>query len=503
MIVRVTLALLFLSLTSLSAQEIKSITLSGDHIEYDRTSSNITASGNVKLKLRDFVIHTKKISYDIQDEHIQIPATFNINQDGKSIGAKNFDYKFKSFQGSASSVNVQIERVHIVGEKLDFNPLNITIDHAAFTTCDADHPHYLIRSDKIYLYPALGVIVAFQNYFTLFGTPIFWFPTYVYGSRSYRLIATNTPIPEIGSNNREGLFIKERLGYFLNGNSTGTFDFGYAQNLGWLAGINHGLNINDLHQLQLKAYSLGSDGFAGGAAYQLTARTTSEPRPKDALETLFSPFTDSPLPLSRFTVRYLLKELVNESRVDYKPEFQSEFNNIRVPYTGLKLNSNISAGLLEEETPLKTIYKSSRININGDLSEQYHLTDSLHGDASLIYLGYWFSSDQQWQRLFSRLRLIWDTPILTPEISYTNRIFNNGRSPFEFERLYAIETDEIGLKLTHKNADWSASADMDYNLEARTPRRLDFITSFNMHCIQASLIWKSVERQFLLGISLY
>jgi hypothetical protein len=491
---------------AINAKQAREILIEGDTISCDLAVGNVNASGNVKLNYRGYDIYSESIFYSVPEDTLWFPKRFQMQKASQNIVANDLEYHFDTSQGEAITLDAKISRLNIKGDKIVFMPDKIIIHGAKFTTCDQDDQHYWVKSNKMFLYPQWGFFVSWDNVFHTSFLPLDpWVPTYIYGSRTYSLVGSSTPIPEIGANKREGGYAKQRYGYFFNEKSTGTLDFGYTQNLGFFVGFNHGFGLNEISNLNLRAHYLERDDFEGAVEYRLdiAKRNQRSHDTEDVIGGFFKKFTPEELPSSRLTLLMQHREILLDSRVSYLPKVQFEVNEYNILDLGVYFNAMTSIGRVQEETFENEFNKAGERSLSGGLRKNFELSKDWYLETRAFFIGDWYDSGERWRRSFFATTLGWECPILQPRLSYTKKLSNNGATPFEFKRMYALRNDEIGLELTQEFGWTELALDADYEIEDKKFRNFDLIASVRFHCWRLVVRWLMQQRQFTLGVDIY
>lgn len=475
------------------------------HIHYDRNNAYISATGNVMVRYKEYTLTTEEIQVDYNGRFFEIPGAFTIRQDGHYLAGEGLNYNARTLEGELRNISAKIDKIYIAGEVMSFNPENIVFRKARFTTCEYHlNPDYEIRSDQILLYPQWGFFVAFNNTFVLNGVPIAWFPTYAYGSRRYSLLSDTTPLPEFGSNHREGFHTKIKYAYFLNPGSSGSLLLGYGTRIGLLTGISHNFALDPFNAVNLELNYLGIDGLGGGMSYEfnpfpvISDDTTEGDVLNMFLENLREQYT---IPLTRVRMDYKFKELIETSRVDKKPLFTVYLDQFGVKEKNLYISGLLSAGNIAEYTLDNRYIEARQIKLDAIAEKKFQLGRNFVLTTGLSYFGNWYDGPT-WQRLFGIVQADMAGLFFNPRLTFRDRITHTGVSPFFFEQINTAETDEVGLNLYEEFGTLSFGMDTNYNLEDNIPRNLDLTIGFLFHCIQLRITWGTVQGNITFGVSL-
>ena len=194
-----------------------------DSINIDIINRKIFLYGKAEIKYSDIKISagyieidwntntiTAKPKIDSLGEFIEKPVFEENNESFKSTEIR---YNFKTKKGLIKEINSKEGEGYILGEKVKKTDNDIFyLEKGDYTTCDAEHPHFSIRANKIKLIPGEKIITgpAYLRIFN-FPTPLFlpfgYFPNKKENS-------SGLIIPSYGESANLGFFLKEGGYYF-------------------------------------------------------------------------------------------------------------------------------------------------------------------------------------------------------------------------------------------------------------------------------------------------
>lgn len=501
--------LFFLSAPFLLSAASKPIEIQGDTILIDEPSKHILSTGNVRVLFDSYRITSNRIEYNWGEKRISIPSPAHVQSQKNRIKTSSFDYDLETNQGHASKLRASVSRLHIYGDTLAINQEKVVLQDASFTTCQSHvHPHYMVESKKIHFYPNWGFFVSFGNRISLknlpFSIPI---PTYIYGSKKYGLLGNSSLIPEFGSNKTEGSYLKEHIGYFLSKRASGTITVGTTEKLGVVLGVHQSYLLNDSRALQGRTYLAGTDGFEGHVSYRQRLFYRSKKK-QGGIDSLFSDFAaPSPDTLSEWTMTFKHRELINDYRVSYRPQFNLSMLRRPLGWWDLEYDSTLTVGHVFEERRID----GSRIDVVNAVRETAYfrvakpvlLSKTLSEVTHLHYYAHWFDTQQAWHRLFAEFSFKWRATFFSPRLSYTKRLLNKGATPFQHERQYAQEGDEVGVSLFESFKHFSLSLRSAYDIDRQTFRKIQLEFGLKRHCRQLSFIWNVKRNQVGIGGAIF
>ena len=487
--------------------------VSGDEIQYNTHSKSVIASQNVEIQYKTHRIQTQYASFDVTSQNISIPATFNYqnqDQDAHVTGSRML-YHVKTHEGNIHHLQAKLNNSSITGERMSIEANRLVIHDLTFSTCEKPTPDYIIRSELVHFYPQVGFMVAFNNTLSTPYLPFpLWIPTYIYGSRSYSIIGSSSAIPEVGANNREGLYIKHRIGYFFNERSTGTVDLGwYIERGGFLYGFTHLLETSNSSEVHLEAHMAGRDGFAGLAAYY-TDLVTIQNEDSTAHDTAENPFlgllqnfkNNTSKVASRLHTGVSHRQLRNDSRVSHTPFVKLLLHDTEV-VDHWKLSGDIGWANTKEETPTDNIHEDQNIHSQLTLGTTHPVAPSTNIGSALVSNMNWYGNHKTWQRLYASFYLELPVMTLQPRFFYIKKLMQPyGESPFEYERKYATVSDELGLRVDVPlwGLEWGYEA--FYDLDRHNMRTQNIRTSFRFDCWKLSIKANTIEGNFSFDVEL-
>ncbi len=478
------------------------INIQADNIEYLEDDKLIAASGNVKITYDTYVIYAHSVFLDNAQKTILFPKGFVLEKDDNVIRTTYFDYNYQTFSGGASDLDMVIGKIRIHGRDVTFAIDQTFIRDATFTTCDyPDHPHYKVKSAEMSLYPQFGFLVASNDTLFVNDVPVFYFPSYIYGSRQYSVLGETSPVPEFGSNMIEGWFVKEHWGYYINPLSSGLLNFGYTEKLGLLIGAQHGLTFPNQNTLFVKGSYFERGGLEGRITYVNKLEKEEIPSVNNLnLSTLFAKVTRPAPALKNIAFDLAFREINPISRISLLPLLTLDLTRFRLP-NEIDMNVQTNLGNISEEYNDATV-TSWRTNLNLTFAREFNLGSTLYLINSLYYYGFWYTGDKTWQRALNTATLEWRLLGFKPALSYTYRLFNSGKNLFAFETYNIAETDEIGFKLAADVGKNMIGLELNYNLPDKKFRTVDTSITIDDHCWATTVTWKFIQKEFLFGIQL-
>lgn len=480
--------------------------LSADGVSYAQDNSQLDASGNVSLKYKNYTINTKFFRFlrsDNQQKEIQFLDSFDLQRDGVSVQAQSATYNLTTFRGGATQLHANLGKIVVFGDRVDLLSDHLEIQNVSFTSCNKPTPDYLIKAEKLMIYPQVGLFIADKNTLFINQVPVFYFPTYFFASREYSLLGKNSPLPEIGSNTQEGWFLKGKISYFVSPQLPGSIDYGYIEKFKWLIGIEQGIKISPYHDLYVKLQRLDGFGYQGGIYYSFdVANQFINTRRDSILEELLTPFLADQNPLvSRLFVQYSVHELEKKYFIDSLPLVKMQLNTPPLLFD-FKVLSDANWGRIGEYQPDQSIITTQRFNFNSAVIRKWDLKP-FQLDTDFYYRGFFYDTGATWQRFFSKTSLTWDVLPFKPSIFFTKMVSILGTSKLASDADDVELTDELGYRFSYRlNPVSEVQLENAYYLNTRTARMLDLSVKFGFHCWSVVMKRRFVQNEWLFSVEL-
>jgi lipopolysaccharide assembly outer membrane protein LptD (OstA) len=232
-----------------------SLSYEGDVLYYFVDKDKIMLTGNARIFYGSQIISADSISIDFErNQAIAVGRIIMEDDDQLIIGSKAY-YDIESETGiiidGASRFELGFyggEEIRKVGDEV------FDVDRGRFTTCDAKHPHFDIRSHSMRIYQDHMVVgkplIFYANDFPILALPFGAFS--IRGGRVSGLL-----IPEPGWNRGDGKYFRN-IGYFyaINDYADVTFSFDAMEKTGYNYVIMVGLTRNTfkecIHQIHVR-----------------------------------------------------------------------------------------------------------------------------------------------------------------------------------------------------------------------------------------------------------
>ena len=467
---------LFFLMGVASAEE--GLLIDADNIDYDKEKGFIEAYGSVEATYGDLKVNTPHLFYFISERTISSEGGFLLHRDDQTIDGQSLSYNIDNKSGSAKDVNVSFKGLYLKGKSVRLGSEEITVLDSSFSTCDRSSPHYHITASDMTLYPKSNLLFAYWGWFYLGVLPIVPVPTYVYDLGPEGKRQNMAPIPEIGSNDVDGGYVIEKLGWHSSSQVYGNVSLTYASKKGFGGGIESNYIADDENRYNARIGKWGTDGYFGGAAYTKLFGGDRE---------------------MRGTLNISSRERINYERVSLLPEVSLELNRDTI-LGHLKYSGGVKwAKVLEESTTLEVYRSCFFANLSYSLPADYLGVFTFGGDFDYK----WYGDSSKWLKIIGTVDLSkkWND-LLSSSVGARHFVLNDGNSPFNFEMYRFRPSDDVyifpsldlgwgrfGVNTQYYVPSWDLK-DVDYSLTAR------------YHCFDFTVIYRALRDEVRFGISL-
>lgn len=477
------------------------LNISAESIEYNYREREVVASQSVSIIYRGMTLTTHQINYSPIKNTMNLPEPFTVQNNDSTINGQTFYYDYIQQYGQLECLDSRLGRTHIYGEVVTIQDRKIQFDDARFSTCNKgkNSVWYEIRSESLSLFPEFGFFIASNNKIKLSVLPFeIWIPTFIYGSGRYSLISQASGLPEIGSSEREGIYLKQRFAYIVNNSMNGSLDIGYQANLGGYFGGVIRYQVQEDIRFNLAAHLEGTDGYTGLFRGDMNISSWFGNDINDQADIAL----DQMLPFlyedgdqldATLSVIGQYRELIQNVRLSYIPAISIGINNAHI-LNEIELDLELSYGHMKEEIKDDNDRESDRSTVYTHL--EYPVVQSDIGGATLewsgLYNGY---NNQSWTRSFAIFRTFIDHPLLRPEIAYYKQLNRRGGPYFVHERIAYASEDEIELTIAALLGVFKIDIEGFYEINREKWRQLNIQGTIDYGCWSTGIIWKSVENQ--------
>ncbi len=492
---------LFLVFSTFAVAQPKGVNIKADSISYTKDRGVLFANGSVEVLYKDIKITADRIIYFTFESHVIADGRFSLIKQNAKISGEKLDYFVKKDTGSCQNVFIELGKTWINGKTADLSPEQIKLTDAVFSSCDLPVPHYKMSSANLTYYSRSGWIVQNWGMLYVFDFPVFPVPTYVYDTGligGFYKKKNPVPLPQISSNNDDGLFLGEKFIWRLSKYSYGVFGIDYATKKGFGAEFESNYLINDSNEGEINLSVLGLDGFSWGLSHTYYF---GEPINAEKLRPLLYEVLAVP-PRKKYNITMDLshRKRINYERISEMPLVTLRY--IDVPFEFLNFNPKIelSLGSISEESSGVNVFKST-ILTNFDYSQKLSENLELRSSLGLTYSNYG-TSFPNWTRVLGSIDFSKNVSNnFDVGLGYSHYFVNSGFSPYNFEKYWFFPEDNLRTSFSYKNGSATIGIDLSYNLPLLNPRDIDYNASIAMHCFETIFTWRAIRGEFVISFN--
>lgn len=481
----------------LLAQLPDNLILDADRIHYDKEAHALHASGNVSLTYQNFTVTSSVFTYNTMTHTVHFPEPLRLFNASQSITADSLHYWFLKGRGTATGIHLQTPNLTFHAQKLTVNRSSVRLQQTSLTTCNHFPPHYAIHSEKATLYPMIGLLVARNNRIQVSFLPFsLRTPYFIYGTNPAAILGEQAYLPEFGTNKTQGVYAIYKFAYILSPLLSGSINLGYSEKLQWILGGNtlysqtpklrHGSHYHwypNEHKLSLYHETRYTHTFykptkkALNFIDQLSQQFNTNPR-------------NSTLAVGLF---FQQDDLTNDYWVSHLPGII--LKNMYFKDNHLDSETTFTLSKTRETDSRTPSYTNERFAFSHMLLLKKPLSPRFVASAGTTSDVFLYPQTTGWYRFFFNAGLTVAGPF-QPSLTYLKKIKNTGSSPFNYERAYALNSDEIGFQLQHDFRHFRFSVDSFYTLNTGKFRQLSLSSMVKFHCWGIGFSWKSQQEAF-------
>lgn len=484
----------WLFLASFSFSQEKDLVINASQINYDKEKNLIEATGSVEALYKDFKVSGEHLVYHTDTKTLFLDKGFVFRYAEVQIAGQVLDYRIKEGEGKAEKVRVAYKNVNLEGLALAFDREKINLIDAHFTTCGLDHPHYRISAAETVLYPKIGWVVAYWGILWIGNIPTVPVPAYIYDVEAEKRGRRNVlPIPSVGVNDEDGLYISENLAWNLRRDLNGTININYMSKKGWGGGVETNYIVNDFNKGNVRIYGNPKDNYWGGLTHNYSFGEELKAKSADYLLLVLPSYR-------QFELETLLsyRERINYQRVSQLPNFtltmrEGYFKEVR-------FDGSIAGGMISEEGSGISL---SRWRGWGEFSAPVYKNSLGTITPSLSLDGTYYSNQTSWLKSLGKIKWEkdWTANLLT-FAGYGHYFYLSGTSPYLFELYRFNPNDTVNLGLVSSFLNSQLGVEAVYNLSQLTPYDLDFLFKIGLHCYNIAITYRAMRNEFNMGVSL-
>lgn len=496
-------AALFFLLASASYAEVTGdITIVADSISYSEDGSTLEAFGSVEVTGENLNIKTDQLVYNLRTKNISANRNITMMLKGSFIlSAEYLDYNVREKKGFTKNVRISYRNSVLTGDSAYMDEEKIELRGATFNNCGLEPPHYHVYSYTTTLYPSEGWVIGYLGYLWVDGVPFVPVPAYIYDISVLGLAKGAQPrdvlsIPEVGSNDEDGVYERYTVPWIANKKLTGKVVFLNTEKGGLGGGVESNYDINDANDLFLRAYYDPRYNYYGG----ITHRYYFGPPLKIEKPSFYTFFKIKEQLLFDISTNVSYKERINYERVSMLPDVTLHSNDVPAFFNNFKIGGQVSYGRITEES---SGYDYDRGNMQTWGYFDFPLSGIAQVHAGMNYDQSWYGFDSNWTRINQNVKFSRDFGYgFDSYASHMHYITYTGNSPFNYEMYHALPSDEFGVGLGYNFGVNRFTVDYLYYVPSWDPNDLDYGLSLGFHCYNLDIKYRATRKEMLLGVSL-
>lgn len=498
------------------------VDIDADYSYNDKIREVIIAKGNVKARANDFYLESPYVKYYYNEKKIVAEDRFFIDIEGYRISGSRLEYNYRENTGVASIVRINFGDTYLGANYMTINNEKMELFNAYFTGCNKSGSDYHVSANELALYPRTGLIIAYWATAWIASAPVIPVPTFVYSTpvpRSKFIVRPKKirklteeeenimrieekkhtqPIPEIGSNDEDGWFIRQGFNWFLGPKQYAKFLLSHKEKNYTSLGVRTNYRLSDYDEGEIRLAQSGGEGFYGGITHYLSfgPEIISEEDEEWMIYDTYAPggkyAYEVEVNLSHRERLNLDENVGPYNRISFSPKVTLRSNRQPLPIMGdyctyyMEVNTaqvseepiSTSVSTFPTQSERKEFYADITLN-KLDLGVFGNFSVSLDNDT-LDYptaKRYWQKASQKMGLSQSYFKSVYI------DLTHVHYIYQDGNgSPFEYETYEYSPFDQFLTKISFKLWWSSISMGTRYNLPSWDLYSVNYGLDLGMHC---------------------
>lgn len=229
------------------------LTINADIVEYSTENNFATASGNVEINYKGSKLTCSKITVNTLTKEGVAEGGVRLEDDQGIIEAEKMTYNFNTKAGVMADALFRANPYFGKAEEIQkVNDVEFTARSAAISTCNYDHPHYLIKTRKVNFH--LGEKLLAKENIVYAGQkskiPLLYLPEF---SKSFKKPFMHVQVSP-GHEKYWGYYLLTAWRYNITDNISGNLLLDYRNNFGVAEGFTTNYTSNDFGKGDFKLY---------------------------------------------------------------------------------------------------------------------------------------------------------------------------------------------------------------------------------------------------------
>ena len=230
-----------------------SVIINGDTVEYSMEGKEATATGNIVVNYKGAILTCDKLSLNTETKEGAAEGNAKLQDERGVITGSKIIYNFNTKTGVILDAGFcsnpyfgKAQKLEKVSDK-EFITYNVRM-----STCNYDHPHYLLKSGKIDYFP-YDKMQAHGTAFLIGGIPVLYLPQYRHNLKPGAAESMNVQLSP-GNSKDWGYYGLSAWRYKINNNLIARLYLDYREKLGIAQGIGLNYSTSILGRGDIKFY---------------------------------------------------------------------------------------------------------------------------------------------------------------------------------------------------------------------------------------------------------
>jgi hypothetical protein len=209
------------------------ITLNGDTVEFDASSNEATATGNVEIIFKDTKLTCQKLVVNTQTKECRAEGNVRLAEKQGIIEGQKIVYNFITKTGIIYDAKFMSNPFFGKAERMEkVSPDEFIARRSYVSTCSYDKPHYKLMTGRVNFFPGKKVNLTDTTMYVN-KAPVLYMPEYNHNFDDPWMRLPISP----GSSKDWGAYVLSAYRYNLNKNLKGLLMLDYRSKLGTAGGV--------------------------------------------------------------------------------------------------------------------------------------------------------------------------------------------------------------------------------------------------------------------------
>lgn len=214
-----------------------------DFGRWDINKKLFYAEGKIELEFEDLLLSGDVLIWDLDKQELHLQGNAAMSRNEQVIRGESLVYNTNTSQGEfvEGAAELRAEKIEgpifVFSDSIKIDGDNYHLYSGRLSTCDQSQPHHYLTVKNIHVYPGERLVMH-NVVFYEFGLPLFYWP-YLVIPLDDRYDNLDFALPEIGYDNTDGYYIKNRYNYYFSENAHGSILFDYYTRRGLGLGLDH------------------------------------------------------------------------------------------------------------------------------------------------------------------------------------------------------------------------------------------------------------------------